>query len=83
MRSLCWAVRCEDFTIGLRAVAPGVVVATTVAWADGFTTPAGHVEPPSRNVLTQVFVRRDGRWLVTDGHNTTVVEEAQRSNPVK
>jgi uncharacterized protein (TIGR02246 family) len=73
----------EPEAVELRLLAPGVVLATTIARADGFTTPSGHVEPPSRNVLTQVFVRRDGRWLVAEGHNTTIVEEAQRSNPVK
>lgn len=73
----------EPEAVELRLLAPGVVLATTIARADGFTTPSGHVEPPSRNVLTQVFVRRDGRWLVAEGHNTTIVEEAQHSNPVK
>jgi len=69
--------------VELRLLAPGVMLATIIARADGFTTPSGHVEPPSRNVLTEVFVRHDGRWLVAEGHNTTIVEEAQRSNPVK
>jgi len=73
----------EPEAVELRLLAPGVVLATTIVRADGFTTPTGHVEPPSRNALTEVFVWRDGRWLVAEGHNTTIVEEAQRSNPVK
>jgi uncharacterized protein (TIGR02246 family) len=73
----------EPESVELRLVAPDTVLATVIAIADGFTTPSGHVEPAGRGVLTEVFVRRDGRWLVVQGHNTTIVEEAQRSNPVK
>jgi uncharacterized protein (TIGR02246 family) len=57
----------------LRSVAPGVVIATSMMMADAFTTPDGHAEPASLNALTEVFVRRDGRWLVANGHNTVVV----------
>jgi len=70
-------------TIELKQVAPGTVLVTLVQRADGFTTPTGHVEPTGRCVLTEVFVHRDNRWLLVQGHNTTLVEEAQRSNPIK
>ena len=73
----------EPESTELRPVAPDCVVAMIVQAADGFTTPSGHVEPPGRGVLTVVFINRNGTWLVVQGHNTTVVEEAQRSNPVK
>ena len=69
--------------LALRLVAPDTAIVTSISPADGFTTPDGHVEPPSRNVLTLVFVRRGGTWLVAEGHNTTIVDEAQKSNPVK
>jgi len=73
----------EPESTELKLVAPDCVLVTMIAKADGFTTPSGHVEPPGRSVLTEVFVKRDGKWLVVQGHNTTIVEEAQRSNPVK
>jgi uncharacterized protein (TIGR02246 family) len=73
----------EPESIELKLVASDCVLATIIAKADGFTTPSGHVEPPGRSVLTEVFVKRGGKWLVVQGHNTTIVEEAQRSNPVK
>jgi uncharacterized protein (TIGR02246 family) len=73
----------EPERVELRRIGPETVVVTSVQAADGFTSPNGHVNPPGRNVLTQVFVHRDGRWLVAEGHNTTIVEEAQASNPVK
>jgi len=73
----------EPETVSLRSITPDVVIATIIQTADGYTTPSGHVEPAGRAALTEVFVRREGRWLLTEGHNTTIVEAAQRSNPVK
>lgn len=70
-------------SVNLRQVAPDAIIVTTLTPADGFTTPSGHVEPPAKNILTLVFVKRGDRWLITEGHNTTVVAEAQASNPVK
>jgi uncharacterized protein (TIGR02246 family) len=70
-------------TVELRAIAPGVVVATSVIPADGYTTLHGTIEPPDRNVLTEVFVHRDGKWLVAEGHNTTIVEAAMAHDPGK
>jgi uncharacterized protein (TIGR02246 family) len=69
--------------VALRQIAPGVVLVTIVQSADGFTTPSGTVEPPGRTILTEVWVHQDNRWLLAEGHNTTIVEAAQRSNPVK
>jgi len=73
----------EPEIVSLRSITSYVVIATIIQAADGFTTPDGRVEPPGRATLTEVFVRRDGKWLLTEGHNTTIVEAAQRSNPVK
>jgi uncharacterized protein (TIGR02246 family) len=65
----------------LRQIAPDVVIATSVIPADGYTTSGGTVEPAGRDVLTEVFVKRDGKWLVASGHNTTIVEAAQAHDP--
>ena len=35
------------------------------------------------NVSTEVFVKREGKWLVVSGHNTTIVEAAQAHDPGK
>jgi uncharacterized protein (TIGR02246 family) len=64
--------------LSLRLVAPGVVVATSMLMADAFTTPDGHAEPASLNALTEVFVQRGGKWLVVEGHNTTVIPPGPR-----
>ncbi|MGI4756353.1 MAG: SgcJ/EcaC family oxidoreductase [Janthinobacterium lividum] len=73
----------EPETVSLRSITPDVVIATIIQTADGFTTPDGHTEPAGRAALTEVYVRREGKWLLTEGHNTTIVEAAQRSNPVR
>ena len=69
--------------VELRAIAPGVVIVTSTVPADGYTTPSGQVMPPDRNVLTEVFVHRNGRWLLTEGHNTTIDEMAIKHDPGK
>ncbi len=59
--------------VEIRAVAPGVIIATSFMKADPFNTPDGHAEPESMNALTEVFVQRGGKWLIVEGHNTVVV----------
>lgn len=67
----------------LRMIAPNCVVATFIQTIDGFTTPSGQVQSAGRSVLTEVFVKRNGRWLLVQAQNTTIDEEALRFNPVK
>lgn len=70
-------------TVALRGITPDVVIATSVVPADGFVDSTGKAYPPGRDALTEVFVRRDGRWLVTEGHNTPIDEVAGRHDPGK
>jgi uncharacterized protein (TIGR02246 family)/steroid delta-isomerase-like uncharacterized protein len=54
-----------------------------VEWKKGpFLPPDGRLRPPSRDIMSFVFVERDGRWLIAGGHNTTIDEEALKFNPV-
>jgi uncharacterized protein (TIGR02246 family) len=69
--------------VELRMIAPEVVIATSIIPADSYTSADGHVTPANRNVLTETFVHRDGKWLVAEGHNTVIVEEAQAHDPGK
>ncbi len=69
-------------TVVLRHVAPDTVIANIEGMTGAFTSPDGHFRPAARNVLTEVFVKRDGRWLLTAGQNTVVDEAAGKSNPV-
>ena len=69
--------------VELRAVAPGVVIATSTIPADAYVSPSGKQVPADRNVLTEVFVHRDGKWLVAEGHNTEIDEHAILHDPGK
>lgn len=67
----------------LRQVAAGVVIVTQAVPMDGFPSPDGKEAPPNRNMLTLVFVHRDGRWLVVEGHNTVIDPKAAAHDPGK
>ncbi|MGA2850083.1 MAG: SgcJ/EcaC family oxidoreductase [Terracidiphilus sp.] len=68
--------------VSIRAITPDVAIATTSGDADGYTTPDGRARPPSTSMLTYVLVHRDGRWMITEGHNTTVDPVAAPNNPI-
>jgi uncharacterized protein (TIGR02246 family) len=70
-------------TIAMRSVAPDAVIVTEVVPADAYTTPDGRPQPATRNVLTEVFVRRSGKWVLVEGHNTVIVEASVKNNPIK
>lgn len=50
---------------------------------DGFTFPYGTLAVPSRNMLTLVYVHRDGRWLVAEVHNAIFDAQAAFHDPGK
>ncbi len=69
-------------TIILRHVAPDTVIANIEGMTGAFTSPSGVYRPAARNILTEVFVKHDGHWLLTAGQNTVVDEAAQKNNPI-
>jgi uncharacterized protein (TIGR02246 family) len=69
--------------VTMRRIAPDAVVVTSIVPADGFTDSQGRVFPANRNVLTETFVLRDGHWLVAEGHNTIIDEQAILHDPGK
>ena len=70
-------------TLDIRAITPDVAIVTASGKADGYTTSNGTLRPPSSGVLTYVLVHRDGRWLITEGHNTTIDPIAALNNPIQ
>ena len=66
----------------MRHVAPDTVIVNVEARHGAFTGVTGTEFPASRSILTEVFVKHDGHWLLTAGQNTTVNEAAQKNNPV-
>ncbi len=70
-------------TVDIRSVTPDVAIVTAVGDADGFTGTDGRIHPPSTSMLTFVLVHRSGRWLIAEGHNTTVDALLAPNNPIK
>ena len=73
----------EPQSTQLRLIAPNCVAVNFIQTIDGFTSPSGRVQAAGRSVLTEVFVKRNGKWLLVQAQNTTIDEEALRFNPVK
>ena len=69
--------------VSIRPITPDVAVATAIGDGEGFTGNGGRVFPPSTSILTYVLVHRDGRWLITSAHNTTLDPPAAPNNPIK
>lgn len=70
-------------TVALRRVGPDTFVVNIVGMTGAFTTPSGVLRPAARNILTEVFVKKEGQWLLCAGQNTVIDQAAQKNNPVK
>ena len=58
--------------IQIRFASPEVAIATVVSNVSAFIGPDGIAQPPHKNVRTFVVVKRGGRWLIMQDHNTNV-----------
>lgn len=56
----------------VRFATPDVAIATVVSRVSAFTTPDGVKHDNEEQVRTFVVVRRGGRWLIMQDHNTIV-----------
>jgi len=55
-----------------------------VRWNKGsFLPPDGRLRPPGHDMMSIVLVKREGRWLIVAGQNTTIDEEAAPFDPIK
>jgi uncharacterized protein (TIGR02246 family) len=61
----------------LRFAVQNVAVATVTSVMSPFTSPDGVRHGVERHIRTFVVVKRGGRWLIMQDHNTTVVESPQ------
>lgn len=62
----------------IRFAAEDVAVGTVTSVMSPFTAPDGVKHGVERHIRTFVVVKRGGRWLIMQDHNTTVVEASQR-----
>ena len=58
----------------IRFAAQDVAVGTVTSIVSPFTSPDGVKHNAERHIRTFVVVNRDGRWLIMQDHNTTVIE---------
>jgi uncharacterized protein (TIGR02246 family) len=67
----------------VRFIRPDVAVSIVKWTLDGFEAPDGRHFPKGQNVATLVFVKQDGKWLISSGENVTVDPVAAKFDPVK
>ena len=60
--------------VDIRFAAQDVAVGTVTSTMSPFTSPDGVKHGVERHIRTFVVVKRGGRWLIMQDHNTTVVE---------
>jgi uncharacterized protein (TIGR02246 family) len=74
--------RLEGKDLFVRELTPDAVVAVWAHVQDAYKTPSGTQQEKTLNRLTLVITKRNGKWLISQGHNVWVNERAERSNPV-
>lgn len=72
----------EITDVEIRAIAPGVATAVVLLKVGAFTPPDGAPRPESEDRLSLVLTKRDGRWRITQGHNTVIDPRAKAFNPL-
>ena len=60
--------------VDIRFAAQDVAVGTVTSTMSPFTSPDGVKHGTERHIRTFVVVKRGGRWLIMQDHNTTVIE---------
>ncbi len=65
--------------VAVRAVTSDVGVAVVTLKMGEFTTPDGEVRAETQDKLSLIFVKREGEWQITYGHNTGLIRMRSRS----
>jgi uncharacterized protein (TIGR02246 family) len=60
-------------SIDVRFAADDVAVGTVISASSPFVSPDGTKHDVQRGIRTFVVVKRGGRWLIMQDHNTTIV----------
>lgn len=67
----------------IRFVTKDVAIAHIRTHYGSFITPGGNKMGNTDDLATLVYVKKNGKWLLTAGENVTVNEAAQQHDPVK
>jgi uncharacterized protein (TIGR02246 family) len=68
--------------VTVRILNPSTAVVHFRSYVSEFTTPSGQKMPGSDDIALLVFVKQNGKWLLTAGENAVVDPYAQKHNPV-
>ena len=60
-------------SVAIRFITPDVSIADAVHKLTDFVTPDGVKHKNERQIKTYVFVKRNGKWLLAQDHNTTIM----------
>jgi len=71
-----------------RFLTKDVAIATLICSVGEFFPPDGidhgnNRMPASNNILTLVFMKKNGKWLISSGQNTVVDANAAKNNPTR
>lgn len=73
----------EKRSVTIRFLKPDVAI-VHLAWHTGlFTPPDGSVSGDNDDLATMIFVKRNGKWLLTASENVEISAQAQPFDPVK
>lgn len=70
-------------SVNVRFITPDVALAHLYWTFSAFTNPAGIKSGPDDCIATIVYVKQNGKWLMTSGQNVAIVQEAIQFDPVK
>ncbi len=59
-------------SMDIRFLTPEVAIADVIHKVDNFTTPDGVKHENERHIKTYVIVRKKGKWLLAQDHNTII-----------
>jgi len=59
-------------SMDIRFITPEVAIADVIHKVDNFTTPDGVRHENERHIKTYVIVKKKGKWLLTQDHNTII-----------
>lgn len=66
-----------------RRISPDVIIAHVNTHIGAFNTPAGDAKPEADNLMLAVFVKKDGKWLLTAAENVEIVADAVANDPIR
>jgi uncharacterized protein (TIGR02246 family) len=68
--------------VSVRMLNPTTAIVHFKSFVSAFTTPDGHKIPGSDDLALLVYVKQNGKWLMTAGENVVIDAGAQKNDPV-